>query len=341
MLGFNTGQTTGVDIGEDSVKFAVVETSSGKIRDTWNCQALPDRQSRDEMPEKIDLVRCIKSAVNQITREKTYFRRAVNASIHGGGTVSHYLELPELKPKELETAVPSKAVDYIPYPMDEITLSFLQVPPFDGGHKKSAVFFVAEKNESVQFIKDLLKSCGITLNHVETPILSLLQEYTRNHRISRGQIVALVHVGFKLTLCVIVRDKNPYFAREFSLAGRNFTYAIQMGCQCSWKEAEERKLQYDAFSKDVYMEPFLIHWCEEVKRSLEFFRMQFSSEHLSVDRIYLSGGTAGMKNLDRRLEEEMNIPVCTDSWEILKLHKNSHDGKNSHLYNVSIGLALK
>lgn len=331
--------TLGLDLGQDSVKTAFVDAGRGVIENLMKCPVLVDRQSKEQMPERDHYAKCINELIKRSQKEKAGFKRSVAVSIPGGGSICGYLELPVLKPKELSVAVPSQAMKFIPHPMDKVTLSFIQVPQLSSGEKKSAVFFIAELNETLSYTKKLLAGCGLEINRIETYALALAREFGKDHGKTKERFFVLVNVGHKLTHVVILRDRYPYFAREFGIAGGEFTYAFQMGHQISWQEAESMKRSYDALTEDVSIEPFMTRWLNEVKKSITYFEKQFHIELGAIEKLILSGGTASMKNLDIRLARHTLIPVDVDAWEKLK---SPLEGENhSCIYNVAVGLALE
>lgn len=329
----------GLDIGHDSVKLAVVHRRKGIIRCLRKRLVITDRKSKDQMPTEQDLVTCITKLMAEAKKECQSVRRDVCASIYGGGSICHYLELPPLKSKELAVAVPSQAIKYIPFPMKDVTLSYVQVPPIAKGEHKSAVFFIAEQNQSVAFVKKLLKESDVGLVRIETPILAIPREFARDHKVPKERFIALVYSGFLFTYVILIRNRYPYYAREISIAGRDFTYAFQMGNQSSWQEAESYKMKYDVLMKEIPIEPFLTRWLDEVKKSLDFFQKQFGEQDLKVDKVVFSGGTAGFVNLDKRAADYLDLPVEIDRWESLKSDVLKEE--NSVIYNVAVGLALE
>ncbi|MEQ8190734.1 MAG: pilus assembly protein PilM, partial [Candidatus Eremiobacterota bacterium] len=96
-----------------------------------------------------------------------------------------------------------------------------------------------------------------------------------------------------------------------------------------------------ATQKDVSMEPFMIKWLDEVKKSLGFFNKQFRSQSVSIEKIFLSGGTALMKGLDRRLSEHINIPVEADTWDKIKVDSKFTQTVEPVKFKLAAGLVIK
>ena len=336
---FKRHLTAGLDIGQHYIKVVTFNSRKGRIRELWRAELFPERQSREQILQGEKLRRRLAELLKSCQKECRTFGRSVNTAIQGEGTVYSYLELPPLSDRELEVAVPSQAIRILPFPIDQVNLSYIKVPPINTKEKKLAVFLVAAPKLMVNTMKLLLKSLNLKPESLDTPVLALTREFVRNHKLPRDQFFVLIGVGFRFTQVVVLRDGFPYYAREFDLAGRDFTYAFQMGLQTSWEEAEKYKLSYNVARKQVEIEPFLTRWVDEVKKSLGFFRVKFSNQAPPpVQSVYLSGGTAAWKGLAERLSESLNLPVTVDDWEQIPSPDEPHQGC---VFKVAVGLALE
>jgi type IV pilus assembly protein PilM len=331
----------GLDLGQHSLKCALIEADRGNVRTLWRGEILPDRKSHDQDLGPDDLCARVEALLNSCRGEGLAFDKTVSASIQGEGTVFRYIELPPLSKKELENAVPSVARKFIPFPMSEVSLSFINVPQMSGKEKKSGVFFVAAPRKNVEELQSLLKRCAVSLNKIEPAELAMVRTFSRNHNVPKEQISGLVHVGFHLTHVIVVHDGCPYFARNFSTAGRKFTYAFQMAHQSAWEDADRYKLEYDATGREVPIEPFLTRWLDDVKKSFGFFTSQFPADRPVVKKAYLSGGSALMQGLHQRLAEYLNMPVEVSGFERLRFDAEKSSPGNLPIFNVAIGLALE
>ncbi|MCL5037093.1 MAG: pilus assembly protein PilM [Chloroflexi bacterium] len=307
----------------------------------WETEIFPGGGSyapvlnKEEMEQRlIDVLKASAKKIGVLTP-------TVSTAIQGAGTLCKYMELPPLSKKELEFAVPSEARKFIPFPMDQVVLSYITVPQVSTGGKKTGIFFAAAHISNVDYIKDLMNKAGIEITGLEVPILPLMREFSKNHDVPGNQFFMLINVGFRITHVVISHGGYPYFVREFPLAGRDFTYAFQMGSQSSWAAAEDYKKEYDVNRGEIQLNPFISNWENEIKSSLEFFMKQFKNISPEIKHVYLSGGSAGLKGLDTRLSGYLNIPVTVDGLDKLRWKGKGDPPENIYAYNTAIGLALE
>jgi len=331
----------GLDIGEHAVKYAVVEPDTGKIKTLRHAELMPERASQtQQLPPDVHADR-LKAVVADIQRGVGNAPRAVCTAVSSEGTICRYLELPPLSARELETAVPSAARKLIPFPLDQVVLSYVVVPQVAKGERRSAVFFVAVRKEEVERLTRLVQQCGLEVRALGVAPLAIARELSRNHPLPRDRFTGVLLIGFGRTLFLAMREQYPYYVREFTPAGRSFTYAFQMGNQSSWEAAEALKRNYDVGEQDISLEPFLLRWLDEVKRTVTHFREQFSQAEPELQRIYLSGGGAGWKGLAERVQETVKIPVTVDGWERLRWTGEQQRPGEACQYKLAVGVALE
>lgn len=329
---------TAVDLGAHSLKCAVVESGTGRIKSLWQGELVPERASNGQELQADDLCARISSLLKSCQQEGMALGRRVSTSIQG--SVSGYLELPPLSPRELDNAVPSAACKSIAFPMKDVKLSFVTVPTLGSDGKKCGVFYVAALKKDIDHLRGILGRCNLDVGSLEPPELALAREFSKNNPTAPGEFVCLVHVGYGLTHVVVARNGYPYFTRNFTLAGKDFTYAFQMGLQSSWVQAEQYKLAYDATTREVPIEPFLTRWLNGVRDSVAFFVDRFPGQDFTLEKIVLSGGSAAWKGLDARLAEHMQVPVVVSGLDRLKLDTKGKPAEDLCAYKVAIGLAL-
>lgn len=337
---FGTRYQAGVDLGEESLRYAVADPRSGTVAAAWSGPLLPGRASAKETLTGAELENRVRTLVADLSRTVRPFQRAVTVVVQGADTFCGYLELPPLKDAELKTAVPGAAARLLPFPLDEVVLTYVGVKPFDPSARKSSVFYLAVRQEHAARVRDVLEKVGLQPTSFTVPALALAREAAVNRPEDKGVFVALVDVGYTLTQVVVARDGQPYFFRDFRLAGADFTYALQMAAQSSWPEAEAAKRAYDAKARHPSIESFMIRWLEEVEVSLGSFRAPGSSEPVAVERLYLSGGSAALRNLDARLGEHLGLPVQIDAWNRVRVAGRSAEDLSA-AYKLVVGAALQ
>jgi len=336
-----SGVKIGLDAGQYAVKVAALDTRKKRILYLGQAEVFPERERRDQVLKPKELFENIYPAIQIFDKKIPGFKNNIISMIQGEETVSGYIELPpaQLSKKELDLAVQSRVLEHLPMGIEHFSVSYLPVPPLDKNSGKTSYFFAAANKASVDEVSAAMKQQGMSLQGMEIPALALAREITLNRKPEPDSFVALVNVGFHLTQVVIIRDGYPYYAREFALAGRDFTYAFAMLDQIPWKQAEQVKLTYDVQERGVALEPFLVGWLDEIKQTLRYFKNRIG-KGAEAKRVVLSGGSAVMKNLDRLLAEHLAMDVAIDSWHNLECPQR-FAGESAPAFKIAAGLAAE
>jgi len=328
----------GLDIGHFSVKAAVLGPNKRDILDLREVEITPARALLEEKPTDEQVTEAIRKATAEYTDKGSGYNPSIACAIQGEGAICRYVEIPKLDRNRQEMAIQSAVLKSISFPLEDAILSHVSVPVL-GRAEGSGIFFFAIKKSATAKLQELTAKSGVKVERFELPAVALIKGFTQNREIPADQFNAIVHIGSILTLIIIMRRGNPYYMREFATAGRDFTYAFQMGAQSTWKEAEEYKHSYDATRMEVPFEPVLARWIDQVRKTLAAFSRLDSSSSSAVSGIYLTGGSSSLKGLDRRLSEALDIPVNVEAWDRLKAEGNL-DGKPFGTFTVATGMVI-
>lgn len=323
----------GIDLGSDSLKVCTLD-GNGTSCSVSLFPILPDRSSKDQ---KIDPVTLQQRLVALTGELKSKGKSKVDLSLHSSTSASGYLELPKLSAEKLQVAIPSAVAREIPHPLQEVNLYPQLVPPLMDTNAQG-IFFVAVPKLVQEAQTQAFVQAGFEVGSPTPGMLACLRGLTRNLNLPAEQVTALVLSGYQRTAVILMKGPNPYFCREFQLAGSDFTYAFQMGDQVDWPEAERRKKAYDVGEKDFKVESFVQNWLGDVQRSLNYAAQKHAQ--LVPTQVILSGGTALWKGLAERLSEFLKLPVTRHQWNQLKLQSSSGPSDMA-LFDEAIGLVCR
>jgi type IV pilus assembly protein PilM len=329
---FRKKVNVGLDFGSHSLQWAATD-NRGKDCEVWRAPIHPGRSSKDDHlfgdPLKIRL----KALLSQAEKENKLWSRTVVVGVQGQSVVSGYLELPQLKDDELEMAVLSNISREVPFPVDSLEVVHLPVVSLTAGRK--AVFYSVWKRAAGQRLRQLCEYCDLKVKRIEATGIALTRELFQNHALDPKRFYAIVNVGFELSQIILVRAGYPYYLRDIPVGGRDITYAVQIGSQVTWEEAEEIKCSYPLYELVHTAGPLLSELSYELSRSMAYFRRRFVTDE--IEAVYLSGGSSLLKDFPDWLEEELKLPVRRENWQQIR---SRSAGSDSSLNKVSTGLAL-
>jgi len=353
----------GLDIGNHTIKLVHLKNKGVKLA----LAHLVIREIPPEVQEEADpdvkndqLVELIK----QIFKEQDLRIKDVVTSIPGDDVIVRYIKLPYMSEEELKNVIALETEQYIPLSIDQVVLDFTVLGELEEeGQKKLEVLLVAAKEEIVDRHLELLGRAGLNPFVLDVDSFALSNAFEHNYGRVSGETLGLINLGAKLTTINIVEDGVSHLTRDVAVAGNNFTREIQQEFSLSYAEAEELKRQQgqaqtetedliqfenqDVNNKSARIgdaiTPVLNKLLAEIRRSFDYYESSIRKK--PVSRIFLSGGTARLKNIDKYLAEKLNVPVeWNDPFKAIEISEAfDRDFVTAHapLLNVGLGLALR
>ena len=256
-------------------------------------------------------------AILEIVREKGIKPGPVAVSISGQMAFQRFAAIPMAGGAEkFEQMVRYEIEQNIPFPIDEMVCDRQVVGDTPDGDKQ--VLIVAAKTDQVEQITDAIAGAGFRVELVDVAPLALVN-LVRWARPDEGCSVIL-DIGAKTTSLVIAEGERIY-NRSIPVAGNAITKEIATALGCSQEEAEQQKLEMGYVSLGGVTEDedeaadriskvcraVLGRLNAEISRSINFYRSQQGGS--APVRLYLSGGTALLPQIDEFFAESLGIEV--------------------------------
>jgi type IV pilus assembly protein PilM len=310
-------------------------------------------------------------------------QRQVVTAVSNHQVITRNIHIPKIPLNELDQVIRWEAERYIPFPIDEVVLDYFVLDnpadiPADG---QLEVVIVAARLDLVTQQVEYLKLAGLEPVIIEIKPFTLLRslrgsllgehltkstlsgtQYTESNEV--GVVVEIAASNSTITL---VRGERVLMNRNISVSGDDFTAALQRAFGLDFDSAEEAKLDYGTVSiptEDeeellnfdarreqfgpgrVYeaLRPVLVDLTTEVRRSLEFFRVQVGDAH--INRVLLAGGGAKLKGLPDAIADALGFRVeLADPWLTILVNETRFDTQYLESvgpeFAVALGLALR
>lgn len=256
--------------------------------------------------------------------------------------------LGSLSEQELEVQVESEASQYIPFPLDEVSLDFCVMGPNAKNPGDVDVLLAATRKEKVEERNNLAVLVGLK------PVVMDVESYAS--RLAAGRwleqphvkdedLIALVKVGARQFSLQIVRGDEILHDSEQGFGGAQLTQLIARQYGISSEEAELKKRTGDlpADYADSVLSPFVLSLAQDVVRALQFFFT--STPYHSVQHIAMFGGSAGVQGLVKAVQEQAGVPVhLLNPFDGMKLGATVHQSKlknEAPMYLTACGLAMR
>ena len=299
----------GIDITETSVK--VIQLSKNGTRfsvDHYAVEPLPLGAVNENIIKDVDKVSEVIRKAIKLSGTKSKWAAAAVADAH---VISKMITMPAgLTEAELEAQVELEAPNYIPYPIDEVSLDFLDMGLVPNNNQAIQVLLTASRVENVEQRQTVLELAGLSAKIVDVEGLAVERAF---HLIKDeiaaepDSIIALFDLGATTTnLNVMVNGKMVY-TREQAFGGKQLTDEIMRRFGLGQMEAEMAKRNGglpESYDIEV-LDPFIETVVQQISRLLQFFYA--GTEYNKVDGIVLSGGTASLVGMVDRTEEQMGV----------------------------------
>jgi type IV pilus assembly protein PilM len=341
----------GIDIGTYAVKLVQLK-QAGKGYQLLHFGIMP------LMPESIVdgaimNAGAIVEAIRNLIRMEKIKTKEVATAISGQSVIVKKIRVPQMTEKELAENIQWEAEQHIPFEISDVNIDFQMLPsagnPEGNTENQLDVLLVAARKSKVDDYTSLLLDAGLTPVVIDTDIFALENEFEMNYAGEEGT-VALVDIGASTMNINILKDSVTMFQRDIAIGGNRYTSVLQKEFHLGYEQAEALKMGTGftaKYGKDQVL-PLMAtvseEICEEIQRSLEFFRS--TTSEADVGRMVISGGCARIKGLDKFLQHRLELPVqVADPFRNIqysdKVFDPSYLQTMAPVAAVGVGLALR
>jgi len=302
----------GIDISSTSVKLLELSRSGNRYRvESYAVEPLPPNSVVEKNITDAELVgEAIRRAVAKCgTKNKT-----AACAVAGSAVITKVITMPaDLSEDDMESQIQLEADQYIPYPLEEISLDFQVLQPSENEPDKVDVMLAASRSDNVDIRVAALGVGGVQAKVVDVEAFALENAMTlladANELISDSHVVAVMDVGATTSTLSVLEDSKIIYTREQSFGGRQLTDEIQRRYGLSYEEAGLAKRQGglpDNYEPEV-LQPFMESMAQEVNRALQFFYS--SSQVGAVDHVVIAGGCASIPGIDKLIQSKIDTSV--------------------------------
>ncbi|OHE83473.1 MAG: pilus assembly protein PilM [Lysobacterales bacterium RIFOXYD1_FULL_69_11] len=301
----------GVDISSTAVKLLQLSRSGNRYRvEHYAVEPLPPNAVVEKNivePEAVG--EAIKRAVS---RSGTRARHAA-AAVAGSAVITKVIPMPaDLDDDDMESQIELEAVNYVPYPIEEVNLDFEVLGPMPGNPESVQVLLAASRAENVEVRASALELGGLTPKVMDVEVFAIENAFALladQLNIPKDGIVALIDSGATMTTLNVLRNGRNLYNREQVFGGKQLTDEVMRRYGLSYEEAGMAKRQGglpESYEAEV-LEPFKEAMVQQVSRLLQFFYA--GSEHNRVDQVVLAGGCAAIPGIAQMVEEQLGVPT--------------------------------
>ncbi|EKT4092056.1 pilus assembly protein PilM [Stenotrophomonas maltophilia] len=303
----------GVDISSTAVKLLQLSRSGNRFRvEHYAVEPLPPNAVVEKNIVEVEAVgEAIRRAMNRSGSKAKL--AAAAAAVAGSAVITKVIPMPaELDENDMEAQIELEAVNYIPYPIEEVNLDFEVIGAIPNNPEMVQVLLAASRSENVELRQSALELGGLQAKVMDVEAFAVENAYAlvaSELPVSIEGVVALVDIGATMTTLNVLRGGRSLYSREQVFGGKQLTDEIMRRYGLSYEEAGLAKRQGglpESYEMEV-LEPFKEATVQQISRLLQFFYA--GSEFNRVDHIVLAGGCAVLGGLPEMVEEQLGVPT--------------------------------
>ena len=300
----------GVDISSTTVKILELSVKNGRYWvESYGLSPLLDGSVVEKSilnPEAV--ADALERAVNIANPQSQNVASAVPTSM----VINKVIEMDaDMSDEEREVQIRMDAEQYIPFPLDEVSLDFEVLNDKLATPNRVNVLLVATRSENIESRIEVLEIAGLTpkIADVESYAVERAFEVFSDTLPMGVNLVGILDIGHTMTTLSVMQNGKIIYTREQVFGGKQLTQDVQNRYGLSYEEAGRAKKDRtlpDDFETEVLM-PFLEAVVQQAARSLQFF---FSSSQFNeIDHILLAAGNANIPGLAKLLQQKLGYRV--------------------------------
>ncbi len=312
LFGKKNTPVIGLDVSSTAVKLLELVKSGSRYKvEAYAAEPLPPNSVVEKTITDEQLVG---DAIRRAIQRSGSRSKHAALAVAGSAVITKVIPMPaNLSDEEMEGQIQMEADQYIPYPLEEVSLDFEVIGASETDPEKVDVLLAASRTENVDVRVAAAELGGLNVKVVDVEAFAMENAF---NLLASGmpeggveQTIALVDVGATMTTLSVLHDMKIIYAREQVFGGKQLTEEIQRRYGLSYEEAGLAKRQGglpDNYVPEV-LEPFKDSIAQQISRSLQFFYS--SSQYGQVDHIVLAGGCASIEGADKVVEDKTGTPV--------------------------------
>ncbi|MCY4643667.1 MAG: type IV pilus assembly protein PilM [Bacteriovoracales bacterium] len=310
-IGLAPQKVLGVDIGSSSVKICEFSASKQSYKlINFAIRPLPQGAFfEDEIQKYDEIVDILKDLIRESKIKSSY----ACVGFWGTDVISKLIKVPSGTKEEIKDEVLWESEQYIPFDIDDGTLSFDIVGEDKGGGVD--VLFVVAKTESVEKFKTLVEDAGFIIKIIDLnqfALANLFSHVCRDQLVKSDKPLVLIDVGANSTNIIIQQGLKLVFNKEIPVGGQIITDEIQKVTDLEYEQAEDLKVNGDQngnIPEEIVkiIDSSLDLLLSKIKKTLDFYMSS-----VGIDRFgacYLTGGSSSLPGLSERLRADLGVEI--------------------------------
>ncbi len=206
----------GLDIGTHSIKLIELAREGNQVA-LVAAGSMPTPQKALSSTLQVD-ADALAGALKQLFHDTGTKTRTVNIALPESKVFTRVIEVPQLSPRELSSAIKWEAEQYIPLPLDQVNVDFTVLRDSKAtGTSKMEVLLVAAPKALIDKYLNIMEAAELSVIGAETEIIATSRAIGRS--LPNVRTVMIISLGAQSTDIAILRGGTLMFTRSVSAGG--------------------------------------------------------------------------------------------------------------------------
>jgi type IV pilus assembly protein PilM len=255
-----TTPVLGLDVSSTTVKLLELSFTGDRYRvESYAVSSLP----QDAVIEKnVNDVDGVANAIRSVVAQSRTKLKTVAAAVAGSSVITKLIDMPQgLSEDEMETQLTLEADQYIPYPLEEVSIDFEVQGPSPERDNMVEVLLAACRRETIDTRVEAIESAELIPRIMDVEAYAMERAFTLvRHQLDLEEesTVAVVDIGATMTTLSVLNNGQTIYTREQLFGGKQLTDEIMRRYGLPLEEAGLAKKQGglpDDYEPEV-LEPF-------------------------------------------------------------------------------------
>ncbi|MGQ0530856.1 MAG: type IV pilus assembly protein PilM, partial [Panacagrimonas sp.] len=226
LFGGGSNELVGLDISSSAVKLLELSRRGDQYHvETYAVEPLAPNAVNDKQIADPQLVS--EALIRAVNRAGTRTKQ-VAIAVAGASVITKIVQLSDqLSESDLEEQIKAQADQYIPYPIDEVSLDFQVLGASDKGSGNADVLLAACRREQVESRCAAAEIAGLIPKVVDVEAYALENacQFLRHQMPANGvkKTVAVFDMGANTTSLLVLHDHQTVYTRDQAFGGKHLT----------------------------------------------------------------------------------------------------------------------
>jgi len=197
LFGKKTNSVIGLDIGSTSVRLLQLSSHGSAYRiEHFAIEPLGGGVVVDKVVQDVE---AISEAISRAVRTSGTRAKTCAIAVSGSAVFTKTISLPaDLADADIESQVQIEANQYIPYPLNEVSLDFEVLGPSARNSDLIDILLAASKSENVESRQDAIDTAGLTAKVVDVEAFAIANAFELIRK--RDGIIAATRLVFLISV---------------------------------------------------------------------------------------------------------------------------------------------